>query len=51
MRPMSTNTRHDHVSDEQPLIHLFTVSLDVVKARCVTGGKFNGSPRSRKEKR
>lgn len=48
MRPMSTSTRHDHVSDEQPLIHLFTVPLDVVKARCVTGGKFKGAPRKPK---
>lgn len=42
------NADHGHVSDEQPLIHLFSVSLDVVKARYVTGGKFKGAPRKPK---
>lgn len=37
----------DHVSDEQPLIHLFTVGLDEVKRRVSTGGKSVNYPKKK----
>jgi len=41
-----------HIAEDQPLAHLFTVSMDELHTRLSSGGKYVGKPKPKtKEKK